>query len=85
LRLEEAGIHNSVAIFGSSLSDSQQFLLERLGVMSLSVCLDNDEAGKKGRDQILRDCRSMYNLSFPEFSKNDIAELSAKEIKEIEW
>ena len=44
-RLEENGIHNSVAIFGSSLSDRQKIILDSSGAMTIIVLTDNDEAG----------------------------------------
>ena len=55
-RLEEAGIHNSVAIFGAVLNDNQKKLIDESGAMSIVCLLDNDEAGRKG---IAKNTRTM--------------------------
>lgn len=87
LRLEEAGIHNSVAIFGNNFSDSQQFLIERSGAMNLIVCLDNDLAGQSGVNKIKQECGKLYNLFFPQLPDgvNDVAEMMMEQIKDIKW
>jgi 5S rRNA maturation endonuclease (ribonuclease M5) len=61
-RLEEAGIHNSVAIFGSSLGDKQKMLLDISGAMTIITLMDNDEAGKKAAEIILQKCQRTYNI-----------------------
>jgi 5S rRNA maturation endonuclease (ribonuclease M5) len=81
-RLEEAGIHNSVAIFGSSMSDRQKVLLDGSGAMNLVVLTDNDEAGKKAAEQIAEKCKNTYNVHVPTFSKADIGEMTIEEINE---
>ena len=80
-RLEETGIHNSVAIFGSSLSDRQKMLLDGSGAMTLVILTDNDEAGKKAAEQIKQKCQNTYRIIIPQISKNDIADMSEHEIK----
>jgi hypothetical protein len=83
LRLEDAGICGSVATFGSSLSPDQQALLDRAGVMTLIVCYDADEAGKKGMEDIKRKYGSYYRIFYPSLMKdgqNDLADLSTDEI-----
>lgn len=79
-RLEENGIHNSVAIFGSSLSDRQKILLDSSGAMTLILLTDNDDAGKKAADQIKNKCQNTYRIFIPEISKNDVAEMTPEEI-----
>jgi DNA primase len=44
-KLEEAGIHNSVAIFGTYISKQQTGLLNKMGAMYVTVIGDNDKAG----------------------------------------
>lgn len=46
------GIENVVAVFGSSLSDSQQIILESSGATSLVLLFDSDKAGSKASDQL---------------------------------
>ena len=81
-RLEENGIHNSVAIFGSSLSDRQKILLDSSGAMTLIVLTDNDEAGKKAAEQIKNKCQNTYRVFIPTISKNDVGEMSTQEIND---
>lgn len=80
-RLEENGIHNSVAIFGSSLSDRQKILLDSSGAMSLVVLTDNDDAGKKAAEQIKSKCQNTYRVFVPTISKPDIGEMTSQEIQ----
>jgi len=80
-RLEEAGIKNSVAIFGTSLGDRQKMLLDCSGAMSLLLLLDNDEAGKIGSKQIYDKCYRTYNIKTLSINTNDIADMSIDEIK----
>lgn len=79
-RLEEAGIHNSVAIFGSSLSDRQKMLLDSSGAMSLVILTDSDEAGKKAAEQIKKKCENTYRIFIPQISKNDVGEMTVEEV-----
>lgn len=80
-RLEEEEIHNSVAIFGSSLSDRQKIILDSSGAMKLVILTDNDEAGDKASDIIKEKCHRTYQIYRPKISKNDIAEMNKEEIK----
>lgn len=83
-KLEENGIHNSVALFGSSLSDKQKILLDGSGAMTIISIMDNDEAGIKALDIIKNKCRNTYNIININISKPDIAEMNSDEIeKEI--
>jgi 5S rRNA maturation endonuclease (ribonuclease M5) len=81
-RLEENTIHNSVAIFGSSLSDRQKILLDSSGAMTLILLTDNDEAGKKAAQQIKNKCQNTYRIFMPQISKNDVAEMTPQEIND---
>ena len=83
-KLEENDIHNSVAIFGSSLTDRQKTILDTSGAMTLIVIMDSDNAGQKGREVIDQKCSRTYNIKHIYLSKNDIAEMTSDEIsKEI--
>jgi 5S rRNA maturation endonuclease (ribonuclease M5) len=79
-RLEENGIHNSVAIFGSSLSDRQKILLDSSGAMTIVILTDNDEAGRKAADQIKSKCQNTYRVFVPSISKPDVGEMTSEEI-----
>ena len=78
--LEESGIHNSVAIFGSSMSDNQKRILDISGAMSLVFIMDNDEAGKKAVDQMTKKCNRTYNVHTITITGEDIASMSKAQI-----
>jgi 5S rRNA maturation endonuclease (ribonuclease M5) len=81
-RLEESGIHNSVAIFGSSMTDRQKVLLDSSGAMSLVILTDNDEAGRKAAEQIQTKCQNTYRVYIPKFNASDIGEMTVEQINE---
>ena len=80
-RLEENGLHNSLALFGSNITDKQKMLLDISGAMRLILILDNDDAGNKAREVIRKKCDRTYNISDIYITKNDIAEMSDEEIQ----
>lgn len=81
-KLEENGIKNSVAIFGSNLNDKQKMILDSSGAMKLIVIMDSDDAGEQARKQIDKKCSKIYNIEHIRVSKNDIAELTNEEIRQ---
>jgi len=82
-RLEESGIHNSVALFGSSLHDKQKLLIDLSGAMSIYLLMDNDEAGKKASQNIFEKCYKTYNIFNIEIDHNDVAEMRVGEVIDI--
>lgn len=80
-KLEENGIHNSVAIFGSSLGDRQKILLDSSGAMIILILTDNDQAGHKAAEQITLKCKNTYRVFRLNITKNDVADMSSDEIK----
>jgi 5S rRNA maturation endonuclease (ribonuclease M5) len=84
LRLEEAGIHNSLALFGTSLSDHQQILLEKSGAMNVVLLLDNDKAGEEGIATISKKLERSYHIYSPNVfgAVKDPGDMSVTEIKE---
>ncbi len=79
--MEENGINNSVAIFGTNLSARQKLLLDSSGAMSLIVIMDNDEAGQRAAQKIIDKCDRTYNIYSLKIDKNDIGEMSSEEIQ----
>ena len=79
-RLEEAGIHNSVAIFGASLSHKQKMLLDISGAMNIITIMDNDKAGEAAAKNIEEKCCRTYNIKHIKLTANDIAEMSTQDI-----
>ena len=83
-RLFEAGINNSLAIFGSSLSDRQKMILDTSGAMTIISIMDNDEAGNKAAEQIKIKCQKTYNIINIGISYEDVASMTVEQIeKEI--
>jgi 5S rRNA maturation endonuclease (ribonuclease M5) len=81
LRLEDAGIKGSVAIFGTSLKDGQTTLLDSAGVQNLIVLLNNDEPGVRAAKIIQEKYRRYYRLYFPKLGEfNDIGDLHVDEV-----
>lgn len=81
-RLEEAGVHNSVAIFGSSMSYKQKMLLDISGAMNIITIMDNDEAGQEAAKQISNKCDRTYKVKNIIPPAPDIAEMTVNQIKE---
>jgi hypothetical protein len=93
LRLVESGINNVVGIFGTTLTDSQKFVVDCSGAHAILIVGDNDEAGEKSVYEITEKCRKLYfvdNFKWKDSSMNkygDIGEvptdLVIKELKPI--
>jgi len=79
-RLEESGIHNSVAIFGTTLNDDQKQLIDESGAFSIIVLMDNDEAGRVAAKKINEQCCKIYRMYFPTITTGDVAELSVDSV-----
>lgn len=82
-RLEESGIHNSVALFGSVLQDKQKLLIDLSGAMTIYTLMDNDDAGKKAAQNIYDKCHKTYNIYNIDIDHPDVAEMSVQEVQEI--
>jgi 5S rRNA maturation endonuclease (ribonuclease M5) len=80
-RLEESGIHNSVAIFGSSMSHKQKMILDASGAMNIITIMDSDNAGQEAAKQIEIKCGRTYNIKNIKLSYNDVADMTAEQIK----
>lgn len=80
LRMVEAGVQNVIGIFGSSLTEQQEILLESLGAMALILLFNNDEAGINCTKDIKERLARFYNLHEPQFETNDLGDLSILEL-----
>lgn len=74
-RLEENDIHIGLGMFGVELTDQQRLILDKSGVLSLIILLDNDEAGKKAAIEIKKKLYRSYRLYFPKIHGDDVGEL----------
>ena len=82
-RLEEAGIHNAIAIFGTTFTDRQKMIVDCSGAMDIITIMDNDEAGHQAREKIHTKCKKTYNVTHIDIPANDIASMSIEEIKKL--
>jgi len=69
--LHEKGIENAVAIFGISLTDSQQIILETCDITKIILLLDNDEAGINAKQKIKSLLSRFFNVSIPVYEGKD--------------
>lgn len=82
---EMAGIKNSVAIMGLSMSKTQRQLLQKAGALTLILTFDNDEK-RRGQDaaeklsEELNHYFRVINISIKD--AKDIAEMSSDQIRE---
>ncbi len=86
LRLEEAGIHNSMAFYGGSgLTPAKMFLLDKLGTMKVILITDNDEAGEGYAISVPKAIARQFNyqrILVPE-GYNDVADMSVEQVKTV--
>lgn len=82
-RMHEAGLRNTVGIFGSDLSDFQLEELEKLLIFDVIVLTDMDEAGRKAAASIVKKCGNRFNMIVPKLSNyKDVGEMTVEQIKE---
>jgi 5S rRNA maturation endonuclease (ribonuclease M5) len=81
-RLEEAGIHNSVAMFGVTMGDEQREILEKSGAFTLIVLTDNDNAGKMSKEVLKKKCGKLFTLVFPQIDNKDVGETPIGVVKD---
>ena len=80
-RMHEAGVENTVGIFGASLSDDQLVLLEASGALNLVILTDYDEARNKAAEQIMNKCGRRFNYYRPSISEKDVGDMTIDQIQ----
>lgn len=81
-RLEEAGFHMSLAMFGTNLSSAQRDILDKSGALALIILTDPDQAGKIAVRRITEMCGSSYSIYSPNITTgDDIGETECKIIQ----
>lgn len=81
-RLEEAGIHCGLALFGTEISFEQMRLLSQYGVLNLILIMDNGEAGKNATSRIVKKLKGLYNIIIPKIDYEDLGECPIQHVKE---
>ncbi len=79
-RLEEAGIKNSVAIFGTDLTEEQLTLIESAWCMNVVVLTDGDEAGREAAKNIKDKLNRTHRLYFPSLAAKDVGALQTDQV-----
>ena len=82
-RLYEAGIKNSVGIFGADLSDDQLIALESLSIFNVIILTDADEAGNKAANNIIEKCGRRFNYYRPNIPTKDVGDMTVEQIEHI--
>lgn len=82
IRLWEADIKNAVGMFGSKISDSQEFLIQKTGVSNIIVITDNDDAGNHCYNDILERFKYLFNIRKIDLLKNDVGDMTVQEIND---
>jgi len=82
IKLAQAGINNTVAIFGTILSYEQIKKLENLGVKRVYLGLDKDGAGEAAAEKIAKQLSAFECIPLIPPS-NDYGEMSTNEIQEF--
>ena len=72
----------SVALLGMNMSKTQRELLLTLPTKEIILCLDNDDAGKIGRNNILDSLMGKITLSYIKLPKEykDVQEIKSCDI-----
>ena len=81
-KLEQNGIHNSLAMFGTDLSEQQLSLLYSCGANSIIVLTDNDEAGRMSAEKIGEKCGRLFRMFFPTMSCADVGDMTRDNIEQ---
>ncbi|MFI5404937.1 MAG: toprim domain-containing protein [Nitrososphaerales archaeon] len=82
LKLKMGGINNVLGLFGSNLTDYQEFLLQKLPSLdTIYLGMDNDEAGLKCRNKIKRNLGNLFKVVDLEFPGHDLGEMSTEQIQ----
>lgn len=83
MRLWEAGYFNVVGLFGSNLSEKQEFLLQSTGAMDIITAFDSDEAGASCRKDVEAKLRRLFNLRHVVPLGHDVGEMDVSQILQL--
>lgn len=83
LRLEQAGIHNSVAVLGRKLHNQQIGLLLASSCSKLVVAFDSDSPGQTGADNAERTSASFFTVNKVKLPTKDAGDAKVEQLREI--
>lgn len=81
LRLEQAGVYNSLATFGAHLTDAQLNKLFATSLYTVNLIPDNDPAGLTSAEEIRTRINRIFNTNVIVPELNDVADMSVEDIK----
>jgi hypothetical protein len=82
-RVVESGYENVVALMGTDMTDRQQILLECAGCLSVTLLLNEDEAGRMAKERIRKKLGKTYCIRQPHFDGKDLGEKPVDEVRKI--
>lgn len=84
LKLEECGVHNSVAVLGKSLHNGQMTLLMGIPTFKLRIAFDADKAGISGAKEVFKKASSFFDVEIIKLPNNkDCGDLNIDEVRSI--
>jgi len=85
LRFEQAGVRNSLGIFGKQLSNEQMTAMMNLGATKVILALDNDTAGKIGAARSMKLASCLFDVEQKELPshRKDVGEMTVEEIRSV--
>lgn len=86
-RLEEAGIHNGVGLFGGSWSESKQRMLDVVGCHNVTLVMDNDEnkTGERHAENLIEELKGLYTIKVLEVPTEykDVGEMPIDAVQKL--
>lgn len=83
-RLEEAGYHTALGLYGARLTQSQLELLKTFPLLfNIIVATDSDEAGQKAAADIKSKLGTFFNIHHVLLPKKDFGDMSIVETKSV--
>lgn len=82
LKLEMAGIHNSLGIFGVELTQAQNIVIDKLAPRRVYISTDNDTAGSLAAQKLLNQLKSRFEVVIMTPTQKDFGDMDIQEIQE---
>lgn len=83
LWMHQNGFKNTLSIITANIASDQVKLIEKLGVKSIILALDNDSAGKSGIEKCIKAFKGDYKLYGVNYIGKDPCDHSKDELEEV--
>jgi 5S rRNA maturation endonuclease (ribonuclease M5) len=80
LKLEQCGVVNSVACFGTGVSERQIIMLEDFSVKNILVAFDNDKPGNDAAMAFSRKYKKRFQLRMAMLPEKDFGDMSTNQV-----